>query len=86
MSKSATVSARVDPELKSEVEALFKELGLSVTGAINLFFRQVKLVQGLPFSERIPNAETLEAIRKSDKGEELVCSDNAEDMFEKLGI
>jgi len=86
MSKSATVRARIEPKLKSEVEELFKELGLSVTDAINIFYRQVKLMHGLPFSVRIPNAETLEAIRKADKGEDLVYCDSAEDMFEKLSI
>jgi addiction module RelB/DinJ family antitoxin len=37
MVKEATVRARIDSELKAEVESLFKELGLSTTEAITLF-------------------------------------------------
>ena len=50
MAKIATVRARIEPELKEEVEKLFKELGISTTEAINLFYRQVKLRNGFPFS------------------------------------
>ena len=43
MAKISTVRARIEPELKADVEKLFKELGISTTEAINLFYRQVKL-------------------------------------------
>ena len=35
MTKTATVRARIEPDLKTDVESLFKELGLSTTEAIN---------------------------------------------------
>ncbi len=58
MAKNATIRARIEPELKAEVEKLFKELGLSTTEAINLFYRQVKLRNGLPFNVVIANKTT----------------------------
>ncbi|MCK5350615.1 MAG: type II toxin-antitoxin system RelB/DinJ family antitoxin, partial [Desulfobacula sp.] len=54
MSKTTTVRARIEPDLKTDVENLFKKLGLSTTEAINLFYRQVKLRNGLPFNVVIP--------------------------------
>ena len=55
----------IEPELKSDVEGIFKELGLSATEAINLFYRQVRLKKGLPFdvrmAEKIVREETLSA-------------------------
>lgn len=45
MSKDATVRARITPELKDEVELLFKELGLSTTEAIPLFYHAGKVAK-----------------------------------------
>ena len=50
MTKSTLITARIDPELKQETEKVFQELGLSMTLAITLFFKQVKMRQGLPFA------------------------------------
>jgi DNA-damage-inducible protein J len=58
MAKNATIRARIDSELKAEVEELFDQLGLSTTEAINLFYRQIRLRNGLPFSVVIPNKTT----------------------------
>ena len=35
--KSAVIRTRVDPDLKSEVEGILSQLGLSTPEAINLF-------------------------------------------------
>ena len=86
MAKTATVRARVNPELKVEVERLFKELGLSTTEAINLFYRQVRLRNGLPFSVVIPNETTEKVFKDTDAKRNLKRCEDAEDMFQKLGI
>ncbi len=46
-------------------------LGLSPTEAITLFYKQVTLRRGLPFSVEIPNPETREAMRQALKDEDL---------------
>ena len=38
MAKTAVVQARINPELKRNVEALLSKLGLTTTEAITLFF------------------------------------------------
>jgi DNA-damage-inducible protein J len=86
MSKEATVRARIDPELKAEVEHLFKELGLSTTEAITLFYHQVKLRHGLPFDLVIPNETTQKTFKDTDAEINLVRCDNATEMFKQLGI
>jgi len=58
MAKTAMIRARINPELKKDVENIFNVLGLSTTEAINLFYYQVKLHKGLPFEVKIPNKET----------------------------
>ena len=71
MTKSEMIRARVEPALKREAETVFSTLGLSVTQAITLFYKQVTLQQGLPFAVKIPNAETREALQNAYDGEDL---------------
>ena len=86
MIKSAMIRARISPELKTEVERVFAELGLTTTEAITLFYQQVRLNQGLPFPVRIPNEVTLRTFEDTDAGRNLVECEGAEDMFARLGI
>lgn len=53
MSKSAIIHARTDPALKQKVESIFQQLGLNPTSAINMFYQQVNLHGGMPFSVNI---------------------------------
>jgi DNA-damage-inducible protein J len=62
MGKSAFIRARVEPELKEDVIDILQTLGLSLTEAITLFFKLIKLNRGLPFEVKIPNEETLAAM------------------------
>ena len=57
MSKTAVISARIDPDLKHNAEEVFRELGMNATQAITLFYKQVELEHGLPFAVRVPNNE-----------------------------
>lgn len=86
MSKTATVRARIEPDLKEEVEKLFHELGISTTDAINIFFKQVKLRHGLPFEVAIPNELTQKVLKETDDGINIVRHENIDDMFKNLGI
>ena len=71
MAKTEMIRARVEPALKYQAEEVFSELGLSATEAITLFYTQVTLHRGLPFAVRVPNAETIEALRQARAGEGL---------------
>ena len=86
MNKSAMIRARVDPNLKDEVESILGQLGLSATQAITLFYQQVKLNRGLPFDVRIPNAVTQRTFAETDAGGNIVHGENAQDMFARLGV
>ena len=55
MQKDATISLRLDSELKADVEAILKELGIPMTTAITMYFNQIKMRNGLPFTPVIVN-------------------------------
>jgi DNA-damage-inducible protein J len=86
MPKTAVISARVDPELKHGAEQVFKELGLTATQAITLFYKQVELERGLPFAVRVPNDVTAEALRQARMRQGLESFNTLDDLFEDLGI
>lgn len=56
MQKSATLSLRVDPEVKLSAEAVLSQLGLSMSTAVDMFLRQVSLTGGIPFRVALPEA------------------------------
>jgi DNA-damage-inducible protein J len=72
--------------LKAKAEKVFNNLGLSATQAITLFYRQVELRKGLPFSVAVPNRTTQKTFADTDAGRNLTLYKDVEDMFKKLGI
>jgi len=86
MSKTETIRARIEPELKNKAEKVFRQLGLTTTQAITLFYKQVELRNGLPFQVAILNKTTRRTFDATDAGRELIVCEDVDDMFEKLGI
>ena len=68
MAKSANLNIRIDPETKQNAEVLFKNFGITISDAVNIFLHQSLMVGGLPFEMRQPryNAETEAAMREAD--------------------
>jgi DNA-damage-inducible protein J len=85
MAKTETIRARVEPTLKEGAEDILKELGLSSTEAITLFYKQVILRRGLPFNVELPNIDTAETLRKARQGKELHSYNNLDELFAKIG-
>lgn len=83
MSKTAMFHIRVEPSLKSEVETILEEIGLSTSEAVTLFFKRVKMERGIPFEVKIPNAETLRAMKEIEEGKEEKF-DTIGEMIESL--
>ena len=49
MSKEASVYAHIDSEVKAQAEEILTELGISISSAINIYYRQIIRHGGLPF-------------------------------------
>lgn len=58
---------RIDAGVKQEAAALFSQLGLDMSSAVNLFLHQCILRGGLPFSVEVPqySEKTLEAMTEA---------------------
>ena len=66
--ETVNMSIRMDTELKKQAEAMFSDMGLNMTTAMNMFLRQVVRQGRIPFeiATDIPNAETVAAIKEMD--------------------
>ena len=60
---------RIDSNIKREATALFSNLGLDMSSAVNLFLHQCVLRGGLPFAVEVPqySDKTLSAMAEARK-------------------
>lgn len=58
---------RIDETLKKQANELFSQLGLDMSGAMNIFLRQCVLRGGLPFNIELPQykPEVVEAMEEA---------------------
>jgi DNA-damage-inducible protein J len=84
--RTAHINVRTEPETKQNVESILKQLGMTTSEAINLFFRRIIMSNGIPFEVHIPNEYTIESMNDIETGQNLESADSADEMFEKLGI
>jgi DNA-damage-inducible protein J len=82
--KTVMVTARVNPDLKTSTGKILRELGISTTEAINMFFTQINQRQGIPFSVEIPNAETAKALDDSLAGIDMHRVSSIDQLYQEL--
>lgn len=86
MSKTATIRTRIEPGLKSEVEKILSELGLTASETVQLLYRQIRLQRGLPFDVRIPNALTARTLYASKRGKNVKRFASKREFYAELGL
>lgn len=66
---TTNLNIRTDKAVKDRAEAIFNELGLNMTTAINMFLRTAIRENGIPFDLRLdePNEVTAAAIEEGRK-------------------
>ena len=60
--KSANVTARVQPEIKRQAEAVLEKIGLPVSVLIDTLYRQIIMTGGVPYSLTVPNLPTRDSM------------------------
>lgn len=73
---TTNLNIRTDKAVKDQAEAIFNELGLSLTTAVNMFLRTVIRENGIPFELKldVPNEITTKVIKE---GKELLSNPKA---------
>ena len=83
MHKAATINTRIEPKLKTQAEAILHKVGLTSAEAVRLFYMQICLQKGLPFTVQIPNKATIKAMRDADKRKTHKAK-NVDEIFKDL--
>lgn len=60
--KSATVTARIQPEIKRQAEAVLDRIGLPVSVLIDTLYRQIIMTGGVPYSLTVPKLPTRDSL------------------------
>lgn len=63
MAKTANLYARIEPDVKEEAESILNALGIPVSNAINMFYKQIILQRGIPFEMKLPQANVVDMSR-----------------------
>lgn len=86
--KTASVNVRIQENIKEQAEKILSQIGLSRAVAIDLFYRQIIMNNGIPFSltvpqKQLPIRETMtedEFQTMMDKGMQQVKNNESQDM------
>ena len=70
MSHNAVVTTRIDETTKNQ--------------AIEMFFRQVIYVRGIPFDIKVPNEETVATFKSTDAGKDLHRVSGIDELAKEL--
>ena len=74
----------LDATTKEKAQEIFKQYGLGLSEAFNIFLTQSVLERGIPFEIKIPNDETLEAIKDA-RANKNMTKVSLEDLKKDLG-
>lgn len=83
MGNSTTINVRMDVQTKSKASKILDLLGMTPSEAINLFFKQIIYTQGIPFNVKLPNRETIQAMKELDSGKG-VKFDSVDELLKDL--
>ena len=64
MSKNVSMNIRVDESTRAEAESIFEQLGLTMSGAINMFLKQVVRDNAVPLSMELDPMFTSRSVRE----------------------
>ena len=63
--KTANVTARVQPEIKMQAEEILDKIGMPVSVLIDTLYRQIIMTGGVPYALTVPKIPTLDGMSKA---------------------
>jgi DNA-damage-inducible protein J len=83
MAATEMVHVRIDRRVKAQAAKTLAAMGLSVSDAVRVLLTRVAAEKALPFEVKVPNAETVAAMREARKGG-LRAFDSVRDLMADL--
>lgn len=67
MAKTSNLYARIEPDVKEQAETILSALGIPVSNAINMFYKQIILQRGIPFEMKLPQGRMVDISRLTEE-------------------
>jgi DNA-damage-inducible protein J len=80
MANGAYLQVRMDPSIKEQAKDILDQLGMSMSDAVGVYFRQIIRTKSIPFELKV---STLQAIDEIESGKGAVF-DTTDELFEDL--
>jgi len=61
----------LDTAMKKEAQKIFKQYGMGLSDAFNIFLSQSVMEKGIPFQIKIPNEDTAQVIQDAREGKNM---------------
>ena len=74
----------LDTEMKKKAKEIFKEYGMGLSDAFNIFLAQSIMEKGIPFQIKIPNDETAKVIQDARDGKNMTKI-SLDDLKKEIG-
>ncbi len=85
ISRSTTYQIRIDEDEKIETFKVLKDLGVTPSQAIKMFFSQVRRTHSIPFPiENTPNEKTAKILLEDDNKKDYLGFNTLDDLFHDL--
>lgn len=81
-SKTANLYARIEPDVKEQAENILSSLGIPVSSAINMFYKQIILQRGIPFDVKLPTPKPVNMAALSEEQLNAELEKGYTDMLE----
>ena len=61
----------LDTAMKKQAQEIFKQYGMGLSDAFNIFLSQSVMEKGIPFQIKIPNGDTAKVIEEAREGKNM---------------
>ena len=74
----------LDTAMKKKAQEIFKQYGMGLSDAFNIFLSQSVMEKGIPFQIKIPNDETVQVIKDAREGRNMTKV-SLDDLKKEIG-
>jgi len=82
--EKTTTNVYLDTEMKEKAKEIFFFFCMGISDAFNIFLSQSVMERGIPFEIKIPNNETVQAIKDAREGKNMTKI-SLDDLKKELG-
>ena len=84
LSEKTRTNVYLDTDMKKQAQKIFKQYGMGLSDAFNIFLSQSVMEKGIPFQIKIPNEDTAKVIQDAREGKNMTKV-SLDDLKKEIG-